>query len=339
MTLTNPDQFRKEYPEKYSEQLKNKSLNMMSKAWDAFDSACDGVESSSYDTLHQDIFNSLHFANNALCIMYSGSANAQSEFAILKHLITERHLCFKNCHLEFFKSYNKFINNPSAIFNKKKLSKEFRKFIDQTENILKSVESYNFYLNKKVFYTKEEHQALNRKQKKIAFWCAGVVLFLLLLFPVYKYLDPIQIYQTQGQIFWKATLNDGESEANSLRFKVHGDDEFHDYVISAIEPINCSSIRFDPVTEKNVRIWIDYIEIFSNDLEKPLRYNFSDKTDGWVSSNNTTKLTIFNGSLFFKTTGADPVLRKNKIAVNQVYKIKIRMKVLLYKTYIQWIFS
>lgn len=326
-------------PKQYNEQLKNSSLKMMAKAWDAFDNVCDGLENCSYNRLHQDIFKALDCANSALCIMYSGSITAQNELAILRHLVTENHLCFKNCNLDFFKFYDNFINSASIIFHKKKVSKSFMKFIIQTEQILKSVESYNFFLNKKIFYTKEEQKLLNKKQRKIFSWCAGIIIFLFLLLPVYNYLDPIQIYQTQGQIFWKTDVNDGESEAQSLRFKVYGDNKFHDYIINAVEPLNCFSIRLDPVTENNVKIWIDYIEIDAKNIDTPLRYDFNNKIDGWISSSNTTKLTILDNALFFKTTGTDPVIRKNKIDVNQVFKIKIRMKVLLYKTYIQWIFS
>lgn len=311
-------------PEQYNQELKNKSFKMMAQAWDAFD--------------HQDIFDALHCANRALCIMYSGSTQAQPELAILKHLVKERHLCFKNCQPEFFESYHKYKDKPAMIFHKKRVSKDFIKFINQTEKILKSVESYNFFLNKKVYYTKEEHQSFNQKQKKVAFWCVGVVVLLCLLFPVYKYLNPLQIYQAQGQIFWKASIDASESEANSLRFKVYGDGQFHDYSINALEPIDCFSIRLDPAGEKNVAIWIDYIEIYSKNLAQPLQYNFN-VADGWIASNHTTELLVSDGLLYFKTTGPDPVLRKNKIMVNQVLKIKIRMKVLLYKTYLQWIFS
>lgn len=65
-----------------------------------------------------------------------------------------------------------------------------------------------------------------------------------------------------GQLFW-GTANSPQSEANSVRFKIIGDGQFHDYVLGVRDSRRwrglITSLRLDPSTQSGVEFAIDEI--------------------------------------------------------------------------------
>lgn len=327
-------------PEKLTGELKKASFEHMAAAWNAFDDAMDAAEDKDrLDTLPELLAQAVDHALKSLCVLYSGNGDAAVKLEIVTHLIRERHECFRECDPLFLKNLNGFRENPSSHLQGKSVTKAFKRLLRETETVLKSVESYNFHLRKTVYYTKEAYARDNRRLK-IA---AGAAFFFFLvtafLYLVYHNEKPIQEYVTKGQFFWLIHPEDQEAEEISLRFKVFGDGDFHDYTVEAVEPVSLVALRFDPCDEKNAQVWIDFMEIETRNGEKDRSFAFNQGTEKWYAKQDALPLKVRDGSLFIKTTGSDAAIRIDEIPLTDIVKIKLRMKVVLYKSFLQWIFS
>ncbi|MFQ6133884.1 MAG: glycoside hydrolase family 99-like domain-containing protein [Armatimonadota bacterium] len=66
-----------------------------------------------------------------------------------------------------------------------------------------------------------------------------------------------------AQLFWSTTAG-GISEAQSMRFEVTGDGQWHDYRVPVHENPTwrgvVTNLRFDPCNQPDVEVWVDYIK-------------------------------------------------------------------------------
>jgi len=333
-------------PEKLTDELKHSASKLMASAWEAYDKSRQYKAKREYKEAYQYIFNAIHYGIQSVCVLYSGCADANAEVGLLKHLIVSKHVCFKQCHQNFSDQYEYWKADENNNFIDKKTTRDFNDFLNETETVLKAIETYNFYVKKQVYSIKEESESL--LSKKFIYISLGCVTLLFsLLYPIYKYIDPVMDYEADGQIFWRPDTNTPESEHNSTRFKVCGDGQFHDYSIDTVsssarlngaDAIDIVSLRFDPIREQGALIWIDYIELYVRNNPIPILYSFERNKEGWEAGKDIEILELRDGCLFFNTTGRDPYLRKTDLKI-KISGMKVRMKVVIYKSFFQWIFS
>jgi len=330
---------RTENSNELNEDIKLAAVELMANAWADFDNAAEEKERGRYARIHEKIFRSLEYGIKSFCVLHNQSVDAEGKIELLGQMIASRHVCFRTCHKNFFSHYNYWKDHPSEIIYKKRLAAGFKRFYKEVEKVLKSIETYNFYLRRSVYSTKQEIADLKRKKKRlVSAICAFFAFVLFGLYPLYLVLDPVLLYKTSGQFFWTSASSPAENELNSVVFSVEGDGEYHEYIVSTPRPIDVIDLRLDPVREKKVRVWIDAIELSMKD-QPAVIFNFKNDKNGWISANHIDQIKILSGTLFFETTGNDPYLRKHQLNTRDLISIKIRMKISLRKTFLQWIFS
>ena len=322
-----------------AENVKKVSFEHMAAAWNAFDDAVRSGDAKRFDEMSAQLSRALDHAVHSLCVLYSGVADIAAEPSILTRLIRERHICFRECAPDVPDAMRLFIEGEAAHVNGKGLTGEFLRHVRDVEIVLKSVESYNFQIRKEVYCTAADLKLRMNKQKIAIAVAAICCLGFISLYPLYRHVKPIQHYVSKGQFFWVSPGGAGETEDMSLRFKVYGDGTFHDYVIDAVEPIDIAQLRFDPCDEQNVKLYIDTLEIATREDDSPVVYTFDGSTGNWRNQNHTAPLEVRDGCLVTHTTGIDPGIRNNGVNRKGVHQIRLRMKVVLYKTFFQWIFS
>lgn len=326
--------------EKITEAIKKASFDEMALAWNIFDQAMESLDRSetaaSFAALLQ---KAVDHGINSLCVLYSGTANAEGKPEILVHLIREKHPCFRECDPTLLKKLNEFTENSSLHGKGGALSRSESTLARQVETLLKSVESYNFQVRKSIYYTQEAYHRDTRRWRFTAVFLSLSLLVIAFLYLVYRNEKPMQEYVTKGQFFWLTQPGHQETEEISLRFKVFADGDFHDYTVSAVEPISLVALRLDPCDEKRAQIWIDSLVIETRTPEKNRFFSFDENVEKWYTKQDALSLKVREGSLLVRTTGRDAAIRIDDMPMTDIVAFRLRMKVVLYKSFLQWIFS
>jgi hypothetical protein len=218
-------------------------------------------------------------------------------------------------------------------------SADWRRTTAQAAILIKAVETYHFDRLRRI-YGNDHLEAERKRRLRIMQWAAlTAAALVLIIYPLYRYARPVLHFETKGQFFWRQTADQPESEVRSLRFKVYADNRFHDYVIDTTAPVNLVALRFDPVVDPGARVWIDSIRLFEDGDDQPLTFNFDQDRGYWTATRDIGPLQLDEGCLVFDCTGKDPVLKKRHLAIKRLNRIEVRMKVRVYKSYVQWLLS
>ena len=325
-----------------AETLKKASFEEMAGAWNTFDEALEAMESGgplAAAPLADLFLKAVHHGIKSLSILYSGAADIEGKPEILLHLIREKHPCFGECDSSLLQRLNDLRDNGALYEKGGALFKKAKRISRQVEILLQSVESYNFHVRRDVYYTKE---ACRRDTRRWRFTVATVSLFLLVtafLYLVYRHENPLQEYVTKGQFFWLTQPGTQETEEVSLRFKVFADGEFHDYTVSAVEPISLVALRLDPCDEKGAQVYIESLEIDTRTPQDKRIFSFDSGVENWYAKQDVFSLKTRDGALFIRTTGRDAAVRIDDIPMTGIVGFKLRMKVVLHQSFLQWIFS
>jgi len=177
------------------------------------------------------------------------------------------------------------------------------------------------------------------KKKRMLITVSGILLFVIvsILYPIYHHVKPVRIFRTHGQFYWTSLSNPIENEKNVLWFGITGDGEFHEYIIDIFQPVDVINLRFDPISEPKARVWIDYIELHCANGRLQL-FQFDDKETHLHSYARVDSVRNENGLLYFLTTGKDPILRMTNLNIQELVRVKVRMKVLFEETFLRWVF-
>jgi len=163
-------------------------------------------------------------------------------------------------------------------------------------------------------------------------------IFVLLTLPVliYHYVDPIDNYEIDGQLFWKSKAKVPFSTKSSKRFPVISDNQSREYTIALDSPVNIFLLRLDPVNT----IGLTNIEIESIRLlgtgDVLLRQLVFDNSMYW-SCDNCIGLENNADTYRMRPTTNDPYLTSSAINQEGVSKIMIRMRAVSKKTFWEWL--
>ena len=322
----------------FPERVKQLAFQSMVTAWDNYDFCLEYKQNHQWSKMLESLFASIYAAIESVTILYSASLESPGNTDLMKHLMREED-CFSSCHPNFFENFEYWTNNRKLLVNEHGLASDFKIFVKQVEDFLESIEQYYFRNKRRLYYTSFEQRLRHHKQKLLMIGILSLFFILVGLYPVFQYLHPTQVFQTKGQFFWTSDEINSESEEHSLNFEVKEDGKFHEYSLEMFSPLALKTLRFDPVQEKNADIIIDHIEYYIKDVEQPvLIQTFDDSETKWKANHHIDKFKVKNGVLFFHSLKQDPFIRQN-IEFSALVKIKVRMKVILYKNYVQWIFS
>lgn len=281
------------------------------------------------------LVNSINTGLTIITVCYSGETTCSANLALVEFLVTSEKL-FNKKHLFLLKTYSGWIEQPKTNLPS---AQDLAQWLSLAGLFIEAVDSYSHKAIKAWYSTPKSHQAERRFYRGMRH-LGGLIFSLLVLSYVLFFLKkPTQYNETKGQFFWTTIKNDLPSEEYSLRFKVIEDGAFHTYTIQSFVPITTTALRFDPITESHSKIWIDFIDYYTGDSLPVQTQSFDQSLDGWMPQQDMKVVRWEKGFLYLETSGNDPFLSHSNIKILELIAIKIRMKVLFYQSYIQWLFT
>jgi|GEM_PF-2959128 len=325
-------------PTDLSPVIGSRALAYIDAAWQAIDDmhACGAKRNFTQALEHlSQVFSQ---AAGAVAVLFSGNPDERPDLALLKRLIGSD-AAFGRCDVNALDRLQYWQTHPEKRKDGQRPSADWRRMAAQAAILVKAVETYHFDRLRRIYGN--DHLEIERKRRirilqRVLLTAAAIVL---ILYPLYRGVRPVLHFETKGQFFWRQTANQPESEVRSLRFKVYADNRFHDYVIDTTAPVNLVALRFDPVVDPGARVWIDSIRLFEDGRAQPVTFNFDQGRGYWIAVRDIGPLQISDGCLVFDCTGKDPVLKKRHLTIERLNRIEVRMKVRVYKSYVQWLLS
>lgn len=171
---------------------------------------------------------------------------------------------------------------------------------------------------------------------QIAAAVVAISLLILLSTAVYYFVQPMAIYDLDGQIFWKNKPGVPFSPENSGRFSVIANNQSREYSVNLNETQNIFLLRLDPVNKHYLtEIEIESISLLGPD-NKVLRKLVLDNSMYW-SCDNCILLENKSSTYRLRPAGNDPYLTSSRINVNGVKSLSIKMRAVSKKTFWEWV--
>lgn len=214
----------------------------------------------------------------------------------------------------------------------KALYKDYQSALIDARKLLVRNTNYNDKLRQKLRSTFFTSVGL----KKLSITLLPLVVVLLFSVAIYQYIDPIDSYDLDGQIFWKTSAKYPFTTKDSIRFPVVSDNQKRNYSVELESPANIFMLRLDPVNKVGLSdIEVEAIRLFGSD-NKLLRELLFDNSMYW-SCKNCLKLKNDSMTYRMRPTSNDPYLTSSKINQDKVKKITITMRAVSRKTFWEWI--
>jgi hypothetical protein len=214
----------------------------------------------------------------------------------------------------------------------KDIYKEYQSTLVNARKILVSDLNYN----EKIWQKLKQTIITSTGLKRLSVVILSLIFLLILPMAIYHYVDPIDRYELDGQIFWKTKAKVPFTTKSSKRFPVISDNQSRDYMIALDSPVNIFLLRLDPVNA----IGLTDVEIETISLLGPgdvlLRKIVFDNSMYW-SCDNCIGLEKNSDTYRLRPTSNDPYLTSSAINQEGVNKIVIKMRVVAKKTFWEWI--
>jgi len=177
--------------------------------------------------------------------------------------------------------------------------------------------------------------------KRLYFILILFMMFLVSLFAVYKYLEPVYNSNLVAQIFWRSDSNTPFNVEHSYSFPVREGKQFREYTIPFPDSVNISSLRVDPmhINRRNfAEIGIEWIRLLNK--EGILLQEFTPKDLIKWSCTNCVKLTVGDKNIFvIRVNNKRPYLVSKLIDQEKVDLVSIKIRIKSKKTFWEWIFK
>ncbi|MBF0279291.1 MAG: hypothetical protein HQM13_15960 [SAR324 cluster bacterium] len=215
------------------------------------------------------------------------------------------------------------------------LSEQYRDLIYQLQR------RYNQLLKNELATLKDQEQfALHRKQFRrrlvVSIMLVGIIFAG--LYWRYLVLQPLHEFHDQGQIFWSSENRKDFSESFQEKFPVRIDGNFAEYQISFRNPAKINKIRLDPLTRQITQWDIDFIELSNPEGELVYSFNFGPEDQPWTRV-NVSGDEKGNGVWELHPQNHDPFIISTVFPEYEVGAVKIRMRLLNYLPFWNWLFG
>lgn len=165
-----------------------------------------------------------------------------------------------------------------------------------------------------------------------------LIVFLSLPLAFYHYVDPIDNFELDGQVFWKSKPKVPFTANDSRRFAVIADNQNREYTLSLDSPVNIFLLRLDPVNAIGLTdIEIEEISLLGAD-NVLLRQLIFDSSMYW-SCDHCVSLENDRSTYRMRPSSNDPYLTSSAIDQEGVSKIIIKMRAVSRKTFWEWVLA
>jgi len=190
--------------------------------------------------------------------------------------------------------------------------------------------------NEKIWQKLKETFFTRSGLKRLSVVIVPLIALISLPVAIYRYIEPMAIYDLDGQIFWKSKPKVPFSAQNSRRFAVIADNQFRKYVVDLTDTEDIFMLRLDPVNKQYLtEIEIESIRLLGQD-DVLLRQLVFDNSMYW-SCDNCIGLEKNSKAYRMRPANNDPFLTSSAINEEGVKKITITMRAVSKKTFWEWI--
>lgn len=214
----------------------------------------------------------------------------------------------------------------------RKIYEDYQSTLTNARKILVRDLNYNEKIWQKlteIFYTRAG-------LKQLSVVILPLIILIILPVAIYRYIEPMAIYDLDGQIFWKSKPEVPFSAQNSRHFKVIADNQSREYTVDLTNPEDIFMLRLDPVNKQYLtEIKIQSIRLLGQG-DVLLRQLVFDNSMYW-SCDNCIGLEKNSNGYRMRPVNNDPFLTSSAINEEGVKKITIKMRVVSKKTFWEWI--
>jgi len=190
--------------------------------------------------------------------------------------------------------------------------------------------------NEKIWQKLKETFFTRAGLKQLSVVILALIILITLPVAIYRYIEPMAIYDLDGQIFWKNKPKVPFRAQNSRHFAVIADNQSREYVVDLTNPEDIFMLRLDPVNKQYLtEIEIESIRLLGQG-DVLLRQLIFDNSMYW-SCENCTGLERNSNAYLMRPANNDPFLTSSAINEKGVKKIAIKMRAVSKKSFWEWI--